>query len=233
MGTRLTPVALDIETTGFELTEQVTVCGFSLPMGCRVFCYTGGQSAEQNILEESLEASFDVTINVTTHETESALLQAVTAFSEESLRPREYMLVAYNGEVHRGGFDLPFLRTRYVQSGVDWPFDDLPYADLMPIFQNRFNTQSDGTDRNDLEGVYETLIGGGLTEKDPFETSESAVTAFEDGRFESLLAHNISDILRTDKLAKLAQQFCAKSEFQLKSLTPTSRDPSLGSGPPR
>jgi hypothetical protein len=77
MGTRLTPVALDIETTGFGITEAVTVLGFSLPMGCRVFCYTGGRSAEQTRLEESL-------------------------------RSREYMLVAHNGELYRGGFDLPF-----------------------------------------------------------------------------------------------------------------------------
>jgi hypothetical protein len=101
---------------------------------------------------------------------------------------------------------------------------------MMPIFQNRFNTTTEGEELADLEGVYEALIGDELTDQDPFEESNVAVTAFENARFEKLLAHNIADILRTDALATLAQQYCSKAEFNLKSLTPTIRDPALESG---
>lgn len=229
MGERLSPVPVDIETTGFEITDKVTVLGFSLPLGCRVFLYTDSRPVKCEHVVESLEMAFDTTVNLTAHDSQQELLEEVGVFVDERLRSREYMLVAYNGELYRGGFDLPFLRSRYTRSDIDWPFDRLPFADLMPIFQHRFNTRSECGDQSDLEGVYEVLIGDGLTEKDPFKTSETAVTAFSDGEFKTLLAHNIADLLRTDALAALAQEYCGTSEFDLKSLTPTSRDPALNS----
>jgi uncharacterized protein YprB with RNaseH-like and TPR domain len=157
------------------------------------------------------------------------MLEAFSSFVTESVAPNDYMIVAYNGERYRGGFDLPFLRTRCTHLNTRWPFDKLPYADLLPIFQRRFNTTLDDNEANDLEVVYEILVGEELTELDPFEGSEEAVTAFESGDFSPLLAHNVSDILRTDALATVAQRYCATSEFNLKSLTPTLRDPNLDS----
>jgi hypothetical protein len=38
-------VAFDIETTGFAVTDTVTVVGFAVPMGVRVFCRTDGRPA--------------------------------------------------------------------------------------------------------------------------------------------------------------------------------------------
>jgi len=35
--TALEVVAFDIETTGFDVTDEVTVVGFAVPLGCRVF----------------------------------------------------------------------------------------------------------------------------------------------------------------------------------------------------
>lgn len=55
--------------------------------------------------------------------------------------------------------------------------------------------------------------------------------AFEAGAFGPLLEHNVADVLRTKALASLAERYCGKSEFQLKSLTPSVRDPDLS--PPR
>jgi hypothetical protein len=94
----------------------------------------------------------------------------------------------------------------------------------MPIFQYRFNTQLDDDSVSDLEGVYETIVGDELTPLDPFEESSQAVEAFESGDFEALLQHNIADILWTDALATVAERYCGKSEFKLKSLTPTVSD---------
>jgi hypothetical protein len=50
------------------------------------------------------------------------------------------------------------------------------------------------------------------------------VTAFEAGDFERLIQHNTADILRTRALASLAERYCGKSDFNLKSLTPTVCD---------
>ena len=43
---------------------------------------------------------------------------------------RDYdWLVAYNAESWKGGFDLPFVRTRCIRQGVDWVFDGVLFAD--------------------------------------------------------------------------------------------------------
>lgn len=227
MGTKLTPIAFDIETTGFETDATVTVVGFALPLGCRMLLATGNRSVRATRLEDRLEDTFDVAIQVSAHRTEADLLEAVTAFAADSITPKEYMLVAYNGERYRNGFDLPFLRTRYALQDADWPFVDTPYADVMPIFQHRFNTVVDEEAVGDLERVYAELVGDDLASLDPFETSAEAVTAFERGDFEALLAHNVADVLRTKALASIAERYCGKSEFRLKSLTPTIADSSL------
>jgi uncharacterized protein YprB with RNaseH-like and TPR domain len=227
MGTKLTPVAFDIETSGFETDAVVTAIGFVLPLGCRVMLNTDQQSVGQATLETTLANRFNTTIKLSCHQTEQELLESLTEFATDSLTPKEYLLVAYNGERFRSGFDLPFLRTRYTRQDVAWPFIDVPYADLMPIFQHRFNTQRDDESAADLEGVYETIVDNELTALDPFEDSNQAVEAFETGDFEALLQHNIADVLRTDALATVAERYCGKSEFKLKSLTPTVFDSTL------
>lgn len=224
MGSELTPVAFDIETTGFEVDDRVTALGLALPLGCRVFLNAGRRSVDADVLERRLASTFDTTIQLSAHRTEGGLLDAVATFAAESLTPRDYLLVAYNGERYRGGFDLPFLRTRYALAGVAWPFDDVPYADLMPIVRHRFNTTVDGDDGDDLEAAYEVLVGGDLTARDPFDESGEAVGAFEAGEFERLLEHNVADVLRTKAVAAVAERYCGKSDFRLKSLTPTARD---------
>lgn len=52
------------------------------------------------------------------------------------------ILVTFNGENWSGGFDIPFLRTRYVIADmIDmYPFGGVRHIDLMPIFQKKFNT---------------------------------------------------------------------------------------------
>ena len=126
-------------------------------------------------------------------------------------------LVAYNGERWNGGFDLPFLRTRLCYHDIDWPFTELPYIDAMDVFETRFNTSGDT-----LTAVYEELIGGGLTELDPFVDSEEAVDAWEKEDFESLVRHNVADIRRTRSLMRLAERYCSKSDFSMKSLDPVT-----------
>jgi len=54
------------------------------------------------------------------------------------------ILVTFNGENWSGGFDIPFLRTRYtILDMIDmYPFSGIKHVDLMPIFQKKFNTST-------------------------------------------------------------------------------------------
>ncbi|MFC6875482.1 hypothetical protein [Halobellus marinus] len=217
----LEQVAFDIETTGFEVDDEVTIVGFAVPLGVRVFAQTGDADGGADGLEASVRERTDEHVVVSSHASETELLQAVGEFVGERVSGEDTLLVAYNGERWRDGFDLPFLRTRLATAGIEWPFRDVPFADVMPVVTRRFNTRVDGEDQSDLVSVYGTLCDGKLNAVDPFAESREAVTAFEDGRFGDLVVHNVADVLRTRQLGRVAERFCAKSEFGVKSLTPT------------
>jgi hypothetical protein len=214
-------VAFDIETTGFSVDDEVTVAGFALETGVRVFVQTGGRTVSG--VEPAVRDEVDELVKLSTHGSEQAVFEAVGEFASERLWDAEVLLIAYNGETWKSGFDLPFLRTRMAKTNVEWPFQELPYADVMPVLTKRFNTtlEGDGDTQSDLVGVYDTLCSGRYSAIDPFADSATAVTAFEEGRFTELVLHNVADVLRTRQLGQLAQAYCSKSEFKLKSLTPT------------
>ena len=211
----LRQVAFDIETTGFNADDIVTVVGFAVPLGVRVFVNTGSAAPDIG------EVDGDVVVKTSTHSSEHGLLTAVSGFVEERFRDADVLLVAYNGERWRGGFDLPFLRTRFARLDIPWPFTDVPYADVLPLITKRFNTTVDGDEHGDLDTAYDVLCDGTYGELDPFAESSEAVTAFENGEFAALASHNVADVLRTRDLGRLAEQYCSKSEFNVKSLTPT------------
>lgn len=213
-------VAFDIETTGLDATETVTTVGFALELGCRVFLQTEGRSADG--VEAAVRERTDRHVVLSCHDDESALVTAMGAFVGERFRDEEVLLVGYNAETWQSGFDLPFLRSRYAACDVAWPFIDVPYADLFPVVTNRFNTRRDGESQSDLGGVYGMLCEGALNDRDPFADSVEAVRAFEAGRFADLVTHNVVDVARTAQVGAVAKRYCSKSDFQLKSLTPTT-----------
>lgn len=223
-------VAFDIETTGFAVDDRVTVVGFAFPMVTRVFVATPSADGDDAAtLEQRVRDRTSETVTLSTHADEAALLEAVSAFGHERFAGADdLLLVAYNGEKWRSGFDLPFLRTRLSRHDIAWPFRDVPYADLLPVIERRFNTAmrtDDGrTGVNDLVGAYDTLLDGPASDMDPFEESSEAVAAFEAGRYAALVAHNVADVRRTQALGTLAQTYCSKSDISLKSLTPTIYD---------
>ena len=214
--TALDTVAFDIETTGFAVDDRLTVVGFDADVGSRIFLNTGGQSWPSD-LEAQVNEDLNPSVSVSVAESEQTLLSEMNSFVESTLAHQDVKLVAYNGERWGGGFDLPFLRTRLCYHGVDWPFTELPYIDAMDVFETRFNTSGDT-----LTAVYEELIGSGLTELDPFADSEEAVGAWQRGEFESLVLHNVADIRRTRALMQLAERYCSKSHFTMKSLDPVA-----------
>ena len=214
--TILETVAFDIETTGFTVEDHLTVVGFDSEIGSRIFLNTGNQPHPEN-LDVQINEHLDRPISLTTRKTEKDLLCEVTDFVKSTLAHRDVKLVAYNGERWNGGFDLPFLRTRLCHHDCDWPFTELPYIDAMDVFEKRFKTTE-----NTLTGVYEELIGRDLTDLDPFTDSKEAVGAWEKGDFEDLVLHNIADIRRTRALMQLAERYCSKSHFQMRSLDPVA-----------
>ena len=211
--TALETVAFDIETTGFSVEDRLTVVGFDADIGSRVFLNTSGRSPPE--LDAQSIDGLDRSVSLSVQQSETRLLDSMHSFVESSLADRDLKLVAYNGERWNGGFDLPFLRTRLSLNGVDWPFRDLPYIDVMDVFETRFNTSEDT-----LSGVYGELIGAGLNELDPFADSGEAVTTWEEGNYEPLIIHNVADIQRTRALMNLAERYCSKSDFSMKSLEP-------------
>lgn len=216
----LEQVAFDIETTGFDVDDEVTTVGFAVPMGVRVFLQTDGRDASG--VDAAVESEVSETlVRVSTHASEQELLVAVSEFVAERFSDSDVLLVAYNGERWNGGFDVPFLRTRYAQRDLAWPFVDVPYADVMPLVTDRFNTTVDGDEQSSLVAAYEVLCDGSYSYLDPFADSKEAVTAFEDGQFTSLVLHNVADVLRTRAVGRVAERYCSKSEFKMKSLTPT------------
>lgn len=212
--TELTTIAFDIETTGFETDDELTVIGFDSAVSSRVFLNTDG-TTPQTGLADQLNDTLQTPVQLSVLDSEQALLHELATFVTSTLTQRDAKLVAYNGERWNGGFDLPFLRTRLCTHGLEWPFGTLPYVDVMDIFETRFNTSEDT-----LSGVYEELIGAGLNELDPFTDSSEAVTAWKEGAYEPLIIHNVADIRRTRALMELAEQYCSKLDFSMKSLEP-------------
>lgn len=221
MSEPLLQVAIDIETTGFGADDVVTVIGFKFGIGCRVFCQTAGQPAPN--LEATVTDRVERNVGVSVHQSEAEMLGAVQEFSQNFIQSEKHLLVAYNGETWNGGFDLPFLRTRFAAHDLAWPFVDVAYADLLPLCRDLFNTRLGEDETSDLVGVYDLLCDGEYSAIDPFDQSDQAVDAFEEGQFEEVVVHNIADVLRTRRLGQLAKQYCSKSDFGVKSLTPVSQ----------
>lgn len=212
----LAPVAFDIETTGFGKDAVTTVAGFGHALGESLYLNVDGQTLpDRKALVAALDEHSAGTVQLEIVPDEAALLEGIATFANEHLDGDTHYLTAYNGETWSGGFDLPFCRTRFLQNGLDWPFGDLAYADMMSIV-DRF-----ATDQTDLVGVYDALVGDPTC--DPFENSAAAVEAFEAGEWQPLLEHNLADIQRTRELAELAGQFVPRSDFQMKNLQPPRR----------
>jgi len=221
----LTQIAFDIETTGFEITDEVTAIGFMLPLGARIFCQTAGRDDVDDIdVEAAVRSESSKHTVVSLHPTETDLIRAVDGFCCDRLKDEDVVLVAYNGESWSGGFDLPFLRTRLSRIGEPWPFVNVAYTDLLPIVEKQFNTTAADAEQNTLAHAYRALVDGDDSEIDPFVDSSEAVRAFEEGDFTDLCLHNLADICRTAAIGTVAESYCSRSDFTLKSLSPTRGD---------
>jgi hypothetical protein len=209
----LNPIAFDIETSGLNEEAVITVAGFAHSVGVSLILNVDDQDADHTALTNKLEyhPKRDVSLYITDDEKE--LIEAISEISTGQIDGDRHYLTAYNGETWNGGFDLPFCRTRFLNHGMEWPFQDLAYADMMGTIE-RFETH----DQRDLVSVYDQLISNPTC--DPFEGNEEAVDAFEAAEWLPLLKHNLADIQRTRELALLAGRFVPRSDFGMKNLQP-------------
>lgn len=214
----LRPVAFDLETTGFEPTDAVTVAGLATDVGTWQVLNTDGEDVDAAALEATVASGVDRPVTIATAPNEAALIATLRDFARDRLDGDRQYLCAFNGETWRTGFDLPFLRTACVRTNEDWPFPPMPYADVRSMV-DRFNTGETG----DLVGVHEQLVGG--DHADPFDDSAMAVEAFAAGDWVPLLKHNLADVRRTYELAVLAGRYVPKSDFRMKNLEPPGVQP--------
>jgi len=122
-------------------SEEITVSGFWFPTGhATLIINTGPHSIDQRHLESELAETSNASVEVIGTDNEASLLEAMGRVIFDRV-DREYnCLVAYNAESWKGGFDLPFARTRCIQHGVNWVFDGLVFADLWEPVKKRLNT---------------------------------------------------------------------------------------------
>lgn len=234
-------VTWDIETTGFGWSEEITVAGFWFPDGHATFILNADPHSidEDRITEQLSEISRSpVSLRVAGDEEDLLREMCQVVFRRFD---REYnRLVAYNAESWKGGFDLPFVRTRCIRQGVDWMFDGIVFADLWQPVKKRLNTTHTaygGSDSiNSLTGAYVLLFNQNDTVStllendveghswyqdspyDPFDDSGSAAAHYSEGDILPVCLHNLADVHRTWELGELICQFVSSKDINDKKL---------------
>jgi hypothetical protein len=234
-------VAWDIETTGFTLSDRVTVSGFWLPDGrAKLLLNTAGASVDSEHIEQILtKVSGGVQVDIIPTGTEQALLEQMKRFLFEYFERDYNKLVAFNAETWKSGFDLPFVRTRCALNGVNWVFDGIQFSDLWEPVEKRLNTTYSIHGKTDsvnslteshrllsdgLEGlgavldVHDEHVWYSDYQYDPFGDSGSAVSHYDRGDFSPVCQHNLADIHRTWELSELIQRFVSKKDMSTKKL---------------
>lgn len=224
--THKTNVAIDIETSGFQADGTVTVFGMLVESNgerhAHVVLNTGGRSADADGIRSVVEDASHNQLNLITVMDEVSLLDEVRSLLFEHFDKEYNRIVAYNGQTWRGGFDIPFLRSRYNSHGIEWALHGCDYVDLYPIVSKRFHTalpdgNGDLEDHNDLVRAHRFLCEPDH-EFDPYESSEQAVTDHYNKEFTPLVQHNVSDIFRTLDLAKVAEQYASPKQMRAERL---------------
>lgn len=233
-------VAWDIETTGFDWNDEITVLGFWFPAGHATLAMNASQNtADPARFEQRLEdISGTVSLQVYLCPSEVELLNLMQEVVFEQIDTEYNRLVAFNADSWQGGFDLPFVRTRCFAHDYPWIFDGIEFADLWEPVKKRLNTTvssyGGSTEVNSLTGSHELLFNNPTTISppdlpddyqpyrenpyDPFTDSGSAVYCYRNGEYLPVLRHNLADIHRTWELGELVRQYVPSKDITTKKL---------------
>lgn len=233
-------VAWDIETTGFGWSEEITVSGFWFPDGHATLVLNANSTVvDERVFEEHLTEISGAPVSLSVATDEGDLFEEMRRVVFERFDRDYNRLVAFNAESSKGGFDLPFTRTRCIRQGVDWMFDGIVFADLWEPVKKRLNTTHTALGASDsvnsLTGSYALLFDEndrlpGLLDTsgeyrwyrespyDPFENSGSAAAHYRRGDFLPVCEHNLADIHRTWELGELVREFVPSKDITEKKL---------------
>ena len=233
-------VAWDIETTGFGWSAKITVSGFWYPGGHATLVVNAGPHAvDADAFEASLADASRAPVRVCVADDEAGLLREMGQEVFERFDRDYNRLVAYNADSWKGGFDLPFVRTRCIRQRIDWMFGDVVFADLWEPVKKRLNTThtayGSSSDVNTLTGAHEILFdrNGRLADLpddvdehewyrespyDPFGDSGSAAARYREGDLLPVCLHNLADVHRTWELGELVRQFVSSKDDTEKTL---------------
>lgn len=236
-------VAWDLETTGFNYDAQITTSGFWF-LGENGFAVlvlnTNGAATEADRFEAQLENVSGATVTVRPAADETELLETMRRVLFERFDRDYNRLTAFHADSWKGGFDLPFIRTRCLARGVDWVFDGIEFCDLWEPITKRVNTNvryHDKTDDvNSLTGAHDILFEREeavvmlTTDEtaehpwyhdrryDPFTDSGSAAVNYDRGEVLSVMQHNLADIHRTWELGELVRRVVPSKDITTKKL---------------
>lgn len=134
--------AFDIETTGFGAHDTLTTLTLEDGGEYHIWINADGRDVDVADVRERVESESGENARLYVAEDAEEMLLSVRRYIEDHFDSMD-ILVAYNGETWKGGFDLQFLRTACLRNGVDWVFNGVNYMDIYPIFgkKNRFNTE--------------------------------------------------------------------------------------------
>lgn len=104
-------VSFDIETTGLSANDEVVSWATVGKIeGCKI---QNSTNSEKDILDD-LARTFNM--------------------------DKGTVIITFNGQNFKGGFDFPHLRTRMHKHGIAWPFGGMMHIDIYPIIEKRWST---------------------------------------------------------------------------------------------
>lgn len=147
-------VSFDIETTGFLANDVITTFTVADGETYNAWVNTNGAECDASSTIEDIRETTGLSVSIQFASSEEELLSSVHDFIRASYSSDSTVFVAYNGERWKGGFDIPFIRTRCVLHNLPFPLKGYSYTDAQEVFgdKGRFNTTTtvDGVFIDDL-----------------------------------------------------------------------------------
>lgn len=194
--TDTTLVPIHVQTSGSATTavedDRIEAVGIALPSIYRLFAVADDHAASQSSTDREFGEAATVSVRSSVHETERALLTALSRFGHDRVVRADPLLVTNGARSDRETPACWSFRNRAARIDPACPFVGLPYVDLGPIAEQRLGrTESDGLGA-DLDADREL----------PPTVADGAV----EGRPAELLARTLETVRRTDELVDALRQ---------------------------
>lgn len=85
------------------------------------------------------------------------------------------------------------------------------HPEALDEFLDEHDLDQPTTQSNTLKDVYE-MLDGSLELDDPFDSSQEAVEAFRNGHIAAIIKHNLIDLIMTDRVDDIVQEYVDESE---------------------